>query len=141
MSEDLAGAERSGIDGPGLPETIRRLVAAYRPERIYLFGSRARGDAGPDSDYDLLVVGEVSGAGRRAARAFVQLFLTNVWEPFDATGRPGAQWARVREATERLRPLGSTVLMAAFRQRMDEEVREALGEEVERRAAGTERSA
>ena len=24
--------------------------------RIYLFGSRARGDDGPDSDYDLLVV-------------------------------------------------------------------------------------
>jgi predicted nucleotidyltransferase len=35
---------------------VRRLVDAYRPERIYLFGSVARGDAGPDSDYDLLVV-------------------------------------------------------------------------------------
>ncbi|HAM59033.1 MAG TPA: hypothetical protein DCQ64_27910 [Candidatus Rokubacteria bacterium] len=34
----------------------RRLVATYRPERIFLFGSRARGTAGPDSDYDLLVV-------------------------------------------------------------------------------------
>ena len=39
-----------------LAEIIRRLIAAYEPERIYLFGSRARGDAGPDSDYDLLVV-------------------------------------------------------------------------------------
>lgn len=37
-------------------EIVRRLVEAYRPERIYLFGSTARGDAGPDSDYDLLVV-------------------------------------------------------------------------------------
>ncbi|HEX4138592.1 MAG TPA: nucleotidyltransferase domain-containing protein [Bryobacteraceae bacterium] len=35
---------------------MRRLVAAYRPERIYLFGSVARGDAGPDSDYDIMVV-------------------------------------------------------------------------------------
>jgi predicted nucleotidyltransferase len=26
------------------------------PERIYLFGSVARGDSGPDSDYDLLVI-------------------------------------------------------------------------------------
>ena len=35
---------------------VQRLVAALSPERIYLFGSQARGEAGPDSDYDLLVV-------------------------------------------------------------------------------------
>jgi predicted nucleotidyltransferase len=39
-----------------LSEIVRRLVEALRPERIYLFGSRARGDARADSDYDLLVV-------------------------------------------------------------------------------------
>jgi predicted nucleotidyltransferase len=39
-----------------LLEIVRRLIDAYQPERIYLFGSRARGDAGPDSDYDLLLV-------------------------------------------------------------------------------------
>lgn len=33
-----------------------RLVDYYRPERIYLFGSAARGDAGPDSDLDFCVV-------------------------------------------------------------------------------------
>ena len=37
-------------------EIARRIVAALSPERIYLFGSRARGDAQPDSDYDVLVV-------------------------------------------------------------------------------------
>ena len=41
---------------PVLAEIVRRLVDAYRPERIYLFGSVARGEAGADSDYDLLVV-------------------------------------------------------------------------------------
>ena len=35
---------------------VERLVEAYEPERIYLFGSVARGDAGPDSDYDLMVI-------------------------------------------------------------------------------------
>ena len=35
---------------------MRRLAEAYAPERIYLFGSVARGEAGPDSDYDLLVL-------------------------------------------------------------------------------------
>lgn len=39
-----------------LDEIVRRLVDAFQPERIYLFGSKARGDAGPDSDYDLMVV-------------------------------------------------------------------------------------
>ncbi len=41
---------------PALAEIVRRLVEAYRPERIYLFGSVARGEAGPDRDYDLLVI-------------------------------------------------------------------------------------
>jgi len=39
-----------------LAEVVRRLAEAYQPERIYLFGSKARGDEGPDSDYDILVV-------------------------------------------------------------------------------------
>jgi predicted nucleotidyltransferase len=41
---------------PILAEIVRRLVEAYQPERVYLFGSHARGEAGPDSDYDLMVV-------------------------------------------------------------------------------------
>jgi predicted nucleotidyltransferase len=40
----------------GLDEIVERLKHAYSPERIYLFGSRARGDNGPDSDFDFLVV-------------------------------------------------------------------------------------
>jgi uncharacterized protein len=39
-----------------LKEIVCRLVQAYQPESVYLFGSMARGDAGPDSDYDLLLV-------------------------------------------------------------------------------------
>ena len=37
-------------------EITRRLVEFYRPERIYLFGSAARGDSGPDSDLDFCIV-------------------------------------------------------------------------------------
>jgi predicted nucleotidyltransferase len=41
----------------GVPEPlIRSIVAAYGPRRIVLFGSQARGTAGPDSDLDLVVV-------------------------------------------------------------------------------------
>lgn len=39
-----------------LDEIVRRLVVEFGAERVYLFGSRARGDDGPDSDYDLMVV-------------------------------------------------------------------------------------
>jgi predicted nucleotidyltransferase len=39
-----------------IEEMTRRLVEFYRPVRIYLFGSEARGEAGPDSDLDFLVV-------------------------------------------------------------------------------------
>lgn len=38
------------------PTAIRSIVSQYQPERVILFGSQARGDAGPDSDVDLLVV-------------------------------------------------------------------------------------
>ena len=48
--------EPPSADDPVLPEVVRRLVEVYHPLRIYLFGSAARGDAGPDSDYDIMVV-------------------------------------------------------------------------------------
>jgi predicted nucleotidyltransferase len=39
-----------------IPEVVARLVDYYHPLKIYLFGSAARGDVGPDSDLDFLVV-------------------------------------------------------------------------------------
>lgn len=50
MTDSLLDKDRT------LGEIVLRLKAAYQPERIYLFGSKARGDGGPDSDYDLLLV-------------------------------------------------------------------------------------
>jgi predicted nucleotidyltransferase len=35
---------------------VEILVREARPERVILFGSHARGEAGPDSDLDLLVI-------------------------------------------------------------------------------------
>ena len=37
-------------------EVTRRLVEWYRPVRVYLFGSQARGEGSGDSDFDFLVV-------------------------------------------------------------------------------------
>lgn len=38
------------------PELLDPVVAYFRPRRVILFGSVARGEAGPDSDIDLLVI-------------------------------------------------------------------------------------
>jgi HEPN domain-containing protein len=56
MTEALTRA-RPQIDDPEeLDRVVRRLVEAYDPVAIYLLGSRARGDASADSDYDLMLV-------------------------------------------------------------------------------------
>ena len=39
-----------------IAEAVDRIVRRFDPERVILFGSRARGDHRPDSDIDLLVV-------------------------------------------------------------------------------------
>jgi predicted nucleotidyltransferase len=72
--------EKSEIVNPKLAEIVSRLVEAYEPERIYLFGSVARGDAGPDSDFDLLVVvpNEAPPEKRRSRLAYQRLWGTGV---------------------------------------------------------------
>ena len=37
-------------------ELLEPVIAYFRPRRIVLFGSAARGEAGPNSDIDLLVI-------------------------------------------------------------------------------------
>jgi predicted nucleotidyltransferase len=39
-----------------LADIVKRIVMAAQPEKIVLFGSAARGEMGPDSDLDLLVI-------------------------------------------------------------------------------------
>jgi len=41
---------------PILSQIVQRLVKAYQPEQIYLFGSAARRDTQTDSDLDLMVI-------------------------------------------------------------------------------------
>lgn len=38
------------------PELLNQVVDYFHPLRVVLFGSRARGESGPDSDIDLLVI-------------------------------------------------------------------------------------
>ena len=43
---------------------VKRIVKRFQPKQVILFGSHARGDAGPDSDVDLLVVMDFEGSAR-----------------------------------------------------------------------------
>jgi predicted nucleotidyltransferase len=61
---------------------VRRIVRRFDPERIILFGSHARGQAGPDSDVDLLVVMRVEGS-KREKQLEVRMALPNVAVPVD----------------------------------------------------------
>jgi len=77
-------------------EITRRLVDLYQPERIYLFGSAARGQASPDSDYDFMVV--VPDSTPRELRETPRVFkvLYDIDAPIDVV-----VWPR-REFDERL---------------------------------------
>jgi predicted nucleotidyltransferase len=48
-------------ESEALEALVSRLSDALDPQMIWLFGSRARGDARPDSDFDLLVVARPDG--------------------------------------------------------------------------------
>ena len=48
--------EKGKLTDANLQEIVRRVVEVAQPERILLFGSAVRGEMGPDSDVDLLVV-------------------------------------------------------------------------------------
>lgn len=55
-----------------------------------------------------------------AAWAYVDLFVKEIWEPFDKAGRPEQDWPKVREALDRMRPLASDALLAMFQITMGE---------------------
>lgn len=61
------------------------------------------------------------------ARTYVELFLEQVWRPFDAAGQPAERWPDVLDALERLRPLAAESLLAMFQLAMTDHVEEAVG--------------
>jgi len=61
---------------------VRRIAAEFDPDRIILFGSHARGEAGPDSDVDLLVVMPVAGS-KRAKQLEIRAAVRDVHIPKD----------------------------------------------------------
>jgi DNA-binding transcriptional MerR regulator len=61
-----------------------------------------------------------------AAKAFVELFIAQVWRPFLQDDMPAERWPQLDEAIERLLPLASDALQAIFQRRMREQVAAAF---------------
>ncbi len=56
VSEHVSDARGKPIDLGPIQRLLDRIVARWEPHQVWLFGSRARGTAASDSDWDLLVV-------------------------------------------------------------------------------------
>lgn len=83
-------------------ELVRQVVRAAAPQKILLFGSRARGDHRPDSDIDLLVIKE-SRLPRPQRAAAIQNALAKLLLPVDMevmvyTPAEAEEWSEVRQA-------------------------------------------
>ena len=61
---------------PILQDVVNRLVEAYHPLRMYLFGSRARGNENLNSDYDILIIvgNDVASELKSAGLAYKSLW-------------------------------------------------------------------
>jgi len=71
---ELERSGRMAVDNDILAEVVRRIVEVAQPDKIILFGSAARGEMGPDSDLDLLVIkSEPVHRGRLTENVYINL--------------------------------------------------------------------
>ena len=82
----------------------------------------------------LAVIEKLKRSAESSSKAFVQLFLDEVWKPFNEAGQPPDRWPEVTETIERLRPLASEAVLAMFKQTMEAEVEKAFGKVLEEQA-------
>jgi DNA-binding transcriptional MerR regulator len=136
-------AERYGDAGDKAPEMLRRAekLGILRPladgnfEELSPRLGRAASELaslGVSSETALDVAREIRKHADAVAKTFVELFIREVWKPFEDQGRPDHDLPKVREAVERLRPLASDALLAVFQLAMSDAVERRVGRELER---------
>lgn len=81
----------------------------------------------------LTVIEKLERNAQSSARTFVNLFVDELWKPFDDAGRPEEGWEELIAAIGRLRPLAFDALNATFRLTLTTEIEKAFGEVLERR--------
>ena len=78
--------------------------------------------AGVDLEAAFDVLEELTDHADAVARAFVELFVNQVWRPFQEADMPAERWPELDQATRRLLPLTSDALLAIFQRRMREQI-------------------
>ena len=84
-----------------LEQITRVIVERFDPERVLLFGSRARGDARADSDYDLMVVMDTDVSPYDCKTAICAAFPDRTWS-MDVVVLTPAKFERQRDDVGRL---------------------------------------
>jgi HEPN domain-containing protein/predicted nucleotidyltransferase len=84
----------SEVESAPLRRIVRRLVEAVDPERILLFGSRAKGTASGESDLDLCVIAEMEGDRRERRNRLHELVRPEHDGPVDVLTFTPAEFAR-----------------------------------------------
>lgn len=59
---------------PQIKQLTSAIISGYQPEKIILFGSRATGRSGPDSDIDLLIIKDTPDSYFDRIKKIVPLF-------------------------------------------------------------------
>jgi DNA-binding transcriptional MerR regulator len=76
----------------------------------------------------LAVLEEIGRHVDSVSKAFVELFLGEVWKPFAQADMPADRWPEMEEAVQRLAPMASEALMAIFQRRLGDRLEEAFRE-------------
>lgn len=74
------------------------------------------------------------------AKIYVDLFLGEVWKPFDASGRPSDQWPRVYETIEKLRRISGDAMLAVLELAVSERLDVTFGRDLTRNVRTTSSS-
>lgn len=138
---DLAElGRRFGSDDPGLLKRaqkmglLRRVDAEQYEEVSPRIGEvwQALVELGIPLERGLDLVGQLRRHADGIAKLYVQLFLDEVWKPFDASGRPDDQWPRVEDAIEALRRISGEALVAVLELAVSERLDVTFGREITR---------
>ncbi len=111
------GDDRFEVTSPSLLDAAEQVMALGVPLRT-----------------TLEVIERVGRDCDSVARAFVKLFLKELWEPFERDGQPPERWDELIGAVDTLRPVASEALLAMFKLRMTSQLEDAFGKVVEHQA-------
>ena len=130
-----------GPDGPPLLERVIELgVVAPDGNGGFVYPSpglvkaaRQLVELGVPLERQLEVVEQMRAHAGGIAQTYVDLFIEQIWKPFQEQGEPEERWPEVSEAIGRLRPLAVDAMMAVFASAMEDSTEEALGRELRAR--------